>query len=251
MQTSLDSSGQPGGQMSGQPVTDQLERRLDVAVPLAQIDGEVEKRLARLAQDGKGRGISSRQGADQDGRAAVRIAGAVGRHFRRRPAGFLRRGACAEPARCGLPAHRTQDLGSPAANALQFSAVFEIYPDVALGDVATLNIDRPAVEVTAEDVDRTLEVLRMQRAAFAPATRPADDGDRLVVDFSGHDRRSTVCRRPGTGLFDHHRRRPHAARVRRCTRGGRRRGSAGDSVDVSCRLSRQGSRGKVAHFVVT
>jgi trigger factor len=63
--------------------------------------------------------------------------------------------------------------------------VFEVYPEVTVGDLSGVTIERPRVEVTPADVDRTLEVLRRQRATWHTATRPAEDGDRVIVDFSG------------------------------------------------------------------
>jgi trigger factor len=63
--------------------------------------------------------------------------------------------------------------------------VFEVYPDVRLGDLAEVTIDRPTVEVTPDDVERTLDVLRRQRVRYEPVARAAASGDRAIVDFSG------------------------------------------------------------------
>ena len=54
-----------------------------------------------------------------------------------------------------------------------------------LGDLASLSIERPKVEVTDADVDRTLDVLRKQRAVYQPVMRGAQVGDRTLVDFTG------------------------------------------------------------------
>jgi trigger factor len=69
--------------------------------------------------------------------------------------------------------------------ALEFSATFEIYPEVKLGDLSAASIERPQVEVDDAAVDRTIEILRKQRTRFVPVSRPARDGDRLTVDFEG------------------------------------------------------------------
>ena len=66
-----------------------------------------------------------------------------------------------------------------------FSAVFEVYPEIKLGDMATVTINRPVVEVGPIDVDRTIDILRKQRARYEPVTRPAKEGDRALVDFTG------------------------------------------------------------------
>lgn len=68
---------------------------------------------------------------------------------------------------------------------LAFSAVFEVYPEVTLRDLAGLAIEIPVFEVGAEDVDATIEVLRKQRARYEAVERPAAAGDRMTVDFVG------------------------------------------------------------------
>jgi trigger factor len=67
----------------------------------------------------------------------------------------------------------------------EFSATFEIYPEVKIGDVSGVSIERPQVEVGEAEVAKTIEILRKQRTRFVPAERPAQDGDRLTVDFKG------------------------------------------------------------------
>jgi trigger factor len=56
---------------------------------------------------------------------------------------------------------------------------------VRLGDVSQIAIERPVASVTPADVDRTLEVLRRQRTTYEPVDRPAEAGDRVLVDFTG------------------------------------------------------------------
>jgi trigger factor len=73
----------------------------------------------------------------------------------------------------------------PASNALEFSATFEIYPEVKVGDLGAATIERPALEVDDAAVDKTIQILRKQRTRFAPVERPARDGDRVTVDFRG------------------------------------------------------------------
>ena len=166
MQTTLENLGE-------------LSRRLNVAVPLAQIEGEVGKRLARLARTVKVPGfrpghVPIRMVEQQYGpqvRSDV-ITDAVQTSFADaireqniRVAGYPR----IEPA-----ASKTE---TAPETTLEFSAVFEVYPDIALGDFASATIERPQVEVTPADVDRTLDVLRRQRADFHPATGGAQAGE--------------------------------------------------------------------------
>jgi trigger factor len=68
---------------------------------------------------------------------------------------------------------------------LTFSATFEIYPEVKLGDLAAATIQRPTHAVDDADVERTLSILRKQRASWEPVTRASQTGDRVTVDFTG------------------------------------------------------------------
>ncbi|MFO1324784.1 MAG: trigger factor [Burkholderiales bacterium] len=163
----------------------QLERRLSVAVPLAEIEGEIDKRLARLAKSVKLPGF-------RPGKVPLKMVVAqYGPQVRSDVISDAVQSSFAEAVReqnlrvAGTPRIEPSTSAAPAEGALEFSAVFEVYPDVTIGDVASLKIERPQVAITDEDLDRTLDVLRRQRAVFAPAARGAETGDRVKVDFSG------------------------------------------------------------------
>jgi len=171
MQTSLETLGE-------------LERRLTMSVPVAQIEREVAQRLARLAKNTKVAGfrpgkVPLKMVAQQYGpqvRSDV-ISDAVKTTFadalreqKLRIAGYPRIEPRAEAA---------------APDLLEFSAVFEVYPEVRIGDLSDVTIERPLTEVGAEDVERTIEMLRRQRTRYERVTRGAATGDRVVVDFSG------------------------------------------------------------------
>jgi trigger factor len=70
---------------------------------------------------------------------------------------------------------------------LAFDATFEVYPDVKLGDLATVEVERITSDVSEPAIDRTVEILRKQRRTFAqrPAAEGAEEGDRVTIDFEG------------------------------------------------------------------
>ena len=173
MQTTLENLGQ-------------LERRLNVAVPLGEIEGEVQKRLANLAKTVRIAGF-------RPGKVPIKmVAQQYGSQVRSDVISDKVNESFSDAVReqnlrvAGYPRiERKEDGASAAADALEFSAVFEVYPDVTIGNVASISIRRPQVDVTPEDVDRTLEVLRKQRTTYAAVARGAQAGDRVTVDFSG------------------------------------------------------------------
>ena len=80
---------------------------------------------------------------------------------------------------------RIEPKGDLSGETLTFTATFELYPEFTLADVATAEIERPVHEVTAADVDKTLEILRKQRVAYENVDRVAQKEDRVVIDFLG------------------------------------------------------------------
>jgi trigger factor len=172
MQTTLETLGQ-------------LERRLNVAVPLGEIEGEVKKRLSRLAKTVKVAGF-------RPGHVPMKlIAQQYGPQVRSDVISDAVQKSFSDAVReqnlrvAGYPRIEPRQAGEAASEALEFSAVFEVYPDVTIGDPSQIAVDRPQAEVTSADVDRTIEVLRKQRATWRAAGRPAQSGDRAIVDFTG------------------------------------------------------------------
>lgn len=164
---------------------DQLERRLNVAVPLAAIEHEVAKRLNKLARTVKVPGF-------RPGKVPLKIIDKqYGPSVRSEVVSDTVQATFNSALRdqnlriVGYPRIEPKDRVAGNEEELEFSAVFEVYPDIVVGDLSTLEIKRPVAEVGSTNVEDTIEVLRRQRAKFEPVTRPAANDDRLVVDFSG------------------------------------------------------------------
>jgi len=72
-----------------------------------------------------------------------------------------------------------------SAPQVEFSATFEIYPEIAVGDLSQTAITRSLINIGDAEVDRTLEIMRKQRANFEPVVRAAALGDKATLDFAG------------------------------------------------------------------
>ena len=74
-----------------------------------------------------------------------------------------------------------------AEGEMAFEAVFEVYPEVNMGDLATVEVEKVTADVTEEAIDKTVDILRKQRRTFAQraAADAAVDGDRATIDFLG------------------------------------------------------------------
>lgn len=66
-----------------------------------------------------------------------------------------------------------------------YTAVFEVYPEFTVVGVDRLALERPETAVGDAEVDRTIERLQRQRGEWRDVTRPAETGDRVLVDFDG------------------------------------------------------------------
>ena len=64
-------------------------------------------------------------------------------------------------------------------------ATFEVYPEVELGELEQLKVERVVVDIEDQDVDDMLERLRAQRAEWKDVDRKAADGDQVTLDFQG------------------------------------------------------------------
>ena len=161
-----------------------LERRLSVTLPVADIDNEIESRLKRLSRTVKMHGF-------RPGKVPLKVvAQQYGPQVRQEVLGDAMQKSFGEAVRnqnlrvAGYPRF---DLKPPADGAAEFhySATFEVYPDVKVGDIGNASIDRPHLAVSEAEVDRTIELMRKQRATYEPAQRAAQNEDRVTIDFRG------------------------------------------------------------------
>lgn len=160
-----------------------LERRIDMSVPMADIDKEVDVRLKRMARTVKMPGF-------RPGKVPMKIvAQTYGAQARSEAIGAAVEKAFGEKVReqnlrvAGYPRIEPKDAANDGA--LEFSAVFEVYPQVPLGDLSTQKVARPVLAVGEAEVDKTIEVLRKQRTTFNTVERAAAEGDRVTIDFAG------------------------------------------------------------------
>ncbi len=84
----------------------------------------------------------------------------------------------------GYPRFAPANSGE-SADKFEFTATFEVYPDVKVGSLSGKKLERVTADVVDADVDQTLETLRKQRAAYDKTERAAEKSDFLVIDFAG------------------------------------------------------------------
>jgi len=80
---------------------------------------------------------------------------------------------------------RIDSLKSDPGQGMEYTALFEIYPEVKLGDLSKETVEKPVTELTAADVDEMLETVRGQHKEWVSVDRAAKEGDQLNINFKG------------------------------------------------------------------
>ena len=170
-----------------------LERRLTISFPVADVRTEVEKRLKQQAKTARAPGF-------RPGKVPLKMVAAqygyqietdvlndkVGRAFND--------AAVANELRvAGFP--KIEPKQDAEEGTLSFDATFEVYPDVVIGDLAAVEVETVATEVSDAEIDKTIDILRKQRVHYHTKGESGEhgtggepvaaDGDRVTVDFVG------------------------------------------------------------------
>ena len=164
---------------------DKLERKMTLTLPVEVIKSEVDNRLKRLARTVRMDGF--RPGKVPMNVVAQRYGYSVHYEVMNDKVGeaFAHAANEAKLRVAGQP-KITEKEEAPEGQ-LAFDAVFEVYPEVKIGDLSDAQVEKHSAEVTDSAIDRTLEILRKQRRTFGqrPHDAAVQDGDRVTVDFEG------------------------------------------------------------------
>ncbi len=163
--------------------TQGLERRLTITVPAAAISTEVEKELRNIAKNRRVDGF-------RPGKAPVAM---IKKMFglsvlqdvasRQMQNHFYQAIIANKLTPAGAPTFAPGQLAE--GKDLEFAATFEVYPEVELNALDKIEVTKPVVEITADDLETMLGTLRKQHATWAKTDAAAASGDRVVIDFVG------------------------------------------------------------------
>lgn len=163
--------------------TSALERRMTITVPAARVDSEVNERINKAAR-------TVRMDGFRPGKVPVAVVKKrFGASIRQEALGDLIRDCFYEAVTqeklnpAGFPT--IESVKDEGASDIAFVASFEVYPEVKLGDLSAIKVERPTAEVSEADVDKMIDTLRRQRATWTDSAEAAKDGDRLDIDFEG------------------------------------------------------------------
>ncbi len=164
---------------------EKLERKMTLTLPVTVIQSEIQSRLKRLAKTVKMDGF--RPGKVPMNVVAQRYGYSVHYEVMNAKVGEAFSSAANEAKlRVAGQPRITEKEGAPEGE-MAFDAVFEVFPDVKLGDLAGAAVEKLSCEVSALAIDKTLDILRKQRRTFSqrPHDAAAQLTDRVSVDFEG------------------------------------------------------------------
>ena len=164
-------------------IISKLERRMTVTVPMKPIEDEINQRISQLMRTAKLPGfrpgkvpakfVQQQYGAQARDEA---LTNAIERSFSE-----------------GVESNKLRVAGYPniehkpfaeADKEFEYVATFEVFPEVEIGDLSKVKVERPVLDVAAADVQRTLDVLVKQRATYEPVKRVAKKGDKVKLGLS-------------------------------------------------------------------
>ena len=171
----------PADQAATQPSA--LERSLDLSVAIADLDKDIDQRLKRMGKNLKMPGF-------RPGKVPFSV---VKQQYGQDAYIDALNAALEKSFTEAVKAQEMRVAGSPkiepkkteSAENLEFTATFEVYPEVVVTDLQAVDIERSTLEVGEQELENTLNVLRKQRVRYEPVDRAAASGDRVTIDFLG------------------------------------------------------------------
>ncbi|KPD03513.1 trigger factor [Moellerella wisconsensis] len=163
--------------------TQGLGRRVTITVPAADIEKAVNSELVNAAKkvriDGFRKGKVPMHIVKQRYGASV-LQDVLGDVMQRN---FINAIIENKVNPAGAPSYKPEQFED--GKDFTYSVEFEVYPEIELQGLDTIEVEKPAVEVKEEDVDNMLDTLRKQQAEWKETDEAAAADSRVTVNFSG------------------------------------------------------------------
>lgn len=160
-----------------------LERQMTVAVPADKIESEIQNRLSAMSKRARLSGF-------RPGKAPMHV---IKQHYgpqiQQEVMGEVLESSFYE----AVTKEKLRPAGQPHIHSksrqpgqpLEYTATFEIYPEVRVSPLSNVEIEKPTASITDADIDRVIENIRKQRMEWVAVDRASKTGDRVRIDFKG------------------------------------------------------------------
>ncbi|HEY5799289.1 MAG TPA: trigger factor [Burkholderiaceae bacterium] len=169
-----------------------LERRVTLTVAMEAVRAETEKRLKARARTAKAPGF-------RPGKVPMKM---VAAQYGYQTENEVLNDAVGRALDEVVIKNEIRMAGYPrivakegSEGTMAFEATFEVYPEVKIGDLAGLQLERVSADVSDAEIDKTIEILRKQRVHYHTKGEAgehgdgggdtAQNGDRVTIDFVG------------------------------------------------------------------
>lgn len=158
---------------------------MTIAVPADRVEQEIRQRLASLAKTAKIAGF-------RPGKVPVSV---MERHYGDKVRLDVVNELMNSTFNEAVTKERLRPVGVPTIESqrndpgkdLEYTAVFEVYPEIQFNALEGLAVDKPTAEIGERDIDAMLERMRQQRPDYREVDRPARTGDQVLVDLGRDD----------------------------------------------------------------
>ena len=160
-----------------------LERRITVKVPVKPLQQEMSSRFQRLTRTAKVPGF-------RPGKAPLKM---IEQQYGPQVKEEVFAEAIETSFGQAIQENKLRVVGMPniqhkplnqVKEDFEYTATFEVFPDVTLGDFKAISIDKPDAQITDKDVNKTIDVLLKQRAQFIESKEASAKGDRLTLTLT-------------------------------------------------------------------
>lgn len=160
-----------------------IERRMTITIPLSELDGVIQRRLSEISRTAKFSGF-------RPGKAPMTL---VNQQYGAQARDEVFSKAVETSFSDAVVENKLRVAGFPniehkpfaeAATELEYTATFEIIPDVKVGDVSKISIEKPTLSVGKADVDKTIDTLTKQRVSYEVVKRASKKKDRINIDLT-------------------------------------------------------------------
>ena len=161
-----------------------LERRMTIAVDESQIDSAIQKELQKLSKRVKIKGFRA-------GKVPLNV---VKQHYGNEVRMQVLQDVMQSSFYEALNQEKLQPAGQPSfapkqsedsGKGFEYTATFEVYPEVKLASIAGVQIERPTAQITDADIDEMLQTIQKQHINWNEVNRKAKKEDRVTIDFKG------------------------------------------------------------------
>lgn len=163
--------------------TSGLERKMRVSVPADEIDTQVDVKIKQTAQQVKLKGF--RPGKVPLSEVKRRFGAGIRQEVSSEVIQSSFNSAVQQESVVPAGTPKIEDVTLETGQDLEYTAIFEVFPDVEPGDFSKVTIEQPVSEVNDDDLDLMTDKLQEQRIEYVDVDRAAADKDKVNIDFEG------------------------------------------------------------------